>query len=43
MGEWVHELYIKQGSIWEHTPPLDCSWYWRNLNGLKMKMRRRYY
>ncbi|KAH0652887.1 hypothetical protein KY289_030565 [Solanum tuberosum] len=37
--KWVHELYIKHGRIWEYTPPVDCSWYWRKLNGLKMGMQ----
>ncbi|WMV28836.1 hypothetical protein MTR67_022221 [Solanum verrucosum] len=32
-------------SIWEHTPPQDCSWYqvWeKELNALKINMKKWY-
>lgn len=36
---WVHGVYIKQdGTIWDHNPPINSSWYWRKLNALKSGM-----
>ena len=29
--KWVHHVYLKGGSIWEHDAPLECSWTWRKL------------
>ncbi|WMV25245.1 hypothetical protein MTR67_018630 [Solanum verrucosum] len=41
--KWVHGLYMRNDvSIWEHTPPQDCSWYWKKLNALKNNMRNWY-
>nr|XP_009762032.1 PREDICTED: uncharacterized protein LOC104214107 [Nicotiana sylvestris] len=30
-------------NIWAHVPPLDCSWYWRKLNSLKVEMMEWYH
>ncbi|WMV51210.1 hypothetical protein MTR67_044595 [Solanum verrucosum] len=41
--KWVHGIYIRnEDSIWEHIPPLDCSWYWKKLNAPKNNMRNWY-
>ncbi|XP_070049962.1 uncharacterized protein [Nicotiana tomentosiformis] len=33
---WVHGVYMKADhNIWTHSPPMDSSWYWRELNALK--------
>ncbi|KAG5610529.1 hypothetical protein H5410_021810 [Solanum commersonii] len=41
--KWVHGLYMRNDvSIWEHTLPQDCSWYWKKLNALKNNMRNWY-
>lgn len=38
--KWVHGVYMKNNfNIWSHIPPLDSSWYWRKLNGLKAEMQ----
>lgn len=29
-------FFKNTGNIWVHTPPLDCSWYWKKLNVLKI-------
>uniref|UniRef100_M1BKU9 Uncharacterized protein n=1 Tax=Solanum tuberosum TaxID=4113 RepID=M1BKU9_SOLTU len=37
--KWVHGIYMKTESIWNHKPPIDCSWYWRKINALKKEMQ----
>lgn len=37
---WVHGIYMKESTdIWEHQSPTDCSWYWREINSIKLVMR----
>lgn len=37
--KWMTTVYMKaSGDIWNHTPPQDCSWYWKKLNSLKEMM-----
>lgn len=37
--KWVNGIYMKTNrNIWEHIPPVDCSWYWKKLNSLKAQM-----
>ncbi|WMV23227.1 hypothetical protein MTR67_016612 [Solanum verrucosum] len=41
--KWVHDIYIKEDiSIWQHTSPVDSSWYWRKLTSLKAQMHQWY-
>ena len=28
---WVHHIYLKGDSIWEHQAPQDASFYWKKL------------
>ncbi|XP_059302055.1 uncharacterized protein LOC132053985 [Lycium ferocissimum] len=38
--KWVNGIYMKADvDIWVHTPPGDCSWYWKKLNSLKSQMQ----
>ncbi|XP_060217033.1 uncharacterized protein LOC132644456 [Lycium barbarum] len=38
--KWVHGIYMKSDvDFWSHTPPSDCSWYWKNLNKIKLGMQ----
>jgi len=37
--KWVHGIYMKTDSIWNHKPPIDSSWYWRKINALKEEMQ----
>ncbi|XP_059294807.1 uncharacterized protein LOC132047845 [Lycium ferocissimum] len=38
--KWVYGIYMKDNiNIWEHKPPIDCSWYWKKLNSLKARMQ----
>lgn len=31
--KWVHGVYMRNNSdVWEHTPPAECSWYWKKLH-----------
>lgn len=35
--KWVHSLYMNEGEdLWVHQVPKDCSWYWKQLNMLKL-------
>ena len=38
----IHGIYNKEGTFWEHSAPLDSSWYWRKINFLKNKMKHWY-
>ena len=29
--KWIHHLYLKGGSVWEHEAPSYSSWTWRKL------------
>ncbi|WMV58159.1 hypothetical protein MTR67_051544, partial [Solanum verrucosum] len=38
--QWVHGIYIKvDASIWTHKAPLDCRWYWKRINAIKVQMQ----
>lgn len=31
--KWVNDVYLKtNGDVRNHTPPRDCSWYWKKNN-----------
>ncbi|XP_060196348.1 uncharacterized protein LOC132625797 [Lycium barbarum] len=40
---WVHGVYMKgEDDFWNHVPPQDCSWYWKQLHKIKQGMRNWY-
>uniref|UniRef100_A0A803Q992 Reverse transcriptase domain-containing protein n=1 Tax=Cannabis sativa TaxID=3483 RepID=A0A803Q992_CANSA len=35
--KWVNVMYLKDKNIWDYTPTMDVSWYWRKLCHLRAR------
>lgn len=41
--KWVNEVYMNNDdNFWTESSLMDCSWYWKVLHKLKLKMKSRY-
>ena len=33
--KWINSIYLMNGNWWEYSAPIDASWYWKRIVGLK--------
>ena len=39
---WIHHVYVKEGTIWEHKAPGQSSWYWSKMVAIKDEFQESY-